>query len=118
MNPTWLIEDKLATFNNDTFRAELGPRRVDGSGNVVTPEVAAELESKYLADCAAAAEAGNPKPNKKDYVYVDVQARKHPKVWKLYQLVDDISHVDGKRFVRVGQVNTFDEVAQHVPEVA
>lgn len=117
--PTWLFEDRLASFNGDTFRAELSPRRVapgpDGKIGVVTPEKAAEIEQEFLRSCAQAADEGNPKPNKKDFVFVDVQARHAPKVWKCYELIDDINHPDGKRFFRVGEYDTFDEVVANVP---
>ena len=132
----------LKSFNDDTFRAELSPRRVapDGDGfKVVTPEEAAVLERKFIEQwqenikAAGAKPKGmtvrdfhaSVKPDKKAYVFVDVQARHFPKVWKLYELIDDATHSEGKRFVRVGQVEATDDeaaddaaIAALVPEVA
>ena len=110
LEPTWLVPDRLASFNNDTFRAELSPRRVAPDGEngfkIVTPEEAKEIEQRYMADWQKAIKAdiaanGKPgnkaaardradavKPDKKKYVFVDAQARLFPKVWKLYELRD------------------------------
>ena len=112
--PKWIIPEQLASFNNDTFRAELSPRRVAPDGNgahkIVTPEEAEALESKFqddwkaecakIADQIAAAVTREEKvalehavkPDKTKYVFVDNQARHFPKTWKLYEYreTDDI----------------------------
>jgi hypothetical protein len=128
--PNWLFEDRLASFNDDTFRAELSPRRVapDGDGfKSVTPEEAYWIEAKFTDDWLAniaksgaktKAEKDAVKPSKKAYVFVDIGARHFPKVWKTYELVEDDTHPEGKRFVRVAEFESFDEVLASVPEAA
>ncbi len=87
-DPVWLQEGILASFNDDTFRAELSPRRTI-DGKVCTPEQAAIAP--------------------KGKVKVDWKGRKHPKVWKLYEK-------DARgRFIRVGEVAEFEDVAARVP---
>ncbi len=123
MEKTWLAEDRLCCWAGDTIRAELSPRRVaptDDGFEVVTPEQALALEQNFLTDYRRAEADGAPLPSKKDYVFVDNQARHFPKVWKLYRLVDsqekdkDGNLITVKRFARVGTVETIDEAQAFV----
>lgn len=173
MDPNWIVEDKLASFNDDTFRAELGPRRCirdqkTGQVRVVTPEEAAAAEREFL-DATKKAKAKHRRavlkarrenkprplpsmPRKDQFVFIDLHGEHFPKVWKLYELQEtgeyemvrvdedgnelpllddkgqpnkagelvekldeDGNPIPVKRFYRVGQVDSFDEVASHVP---
>ncbi len=128
-SPKWLREDVLASFNNDTFRAELSPRRCDAKGNIITPEEAKKLEDKLTSDYKAAKRDGKKPPNKRDYCFVDARAKHHPRVWKCYELKEtgrflrdkdgpvldkDKNPVPEKRFLRVGEYAEFDDVLKHV----
>lgn len=95
----WIIPDKLASFNDDTFRAELGPRRCkleNGKPVVITPEQAAALP--------------------KEQTFIDWRGKHFPHAWKLYKSEADDSTTVGQRFVRVGSAETFDEVLAAVPQ--
>lgn len=106
---------RLLSYNDDTFRAELGPRRVkpdgDGGFEKITPEEAAKIEAKFQTDWKKAIKADIAKngampknreariarehavkPNKADYCFVDVRANHFPWSWKLYeyQETDDL----------------------------
>ena len=76
--------------------------------NWIVKDVLCEFSGGMAARDAARA-AKQPEPRTSDFWMIDHQERHTPKVWKLFQLVDDETHPSGSRYIRIGQADTFDD---------
>jgi hypothetical protein len=123
----WLVEDQLASFNNDLFRAELSPRRCcfqsNGQVKIITPEEAAQREEQYVSQRDNALKQGSVVPNKNNFFFIDHRETYVPKVWKIYrkaerQYIDKHgAPVKEEFFERVSEADNFEKATAIVNEL-